>query len=55
MNSKFIGQMRYIFLNKGKHRQKRKQQRQEIPFMGPAQWLLLTSNHKWRDLYGRRT
>ena len=52
MNSKLIGRIRYLCLSKGKHRQKRKQQRPEIPFMGPAQWLLLTSNQKWRERYG---
>ena len=55
VNNKFIGSIRFWFLNKPKHRRKCKLVRPEIPYAGPEQWLLLISNHKWRERYGNRT
>ena len=43
----YVGKIRFLLINKGKHRKKRR----EIPdtmYVGPEQWLLLTSNQKWR-------
>lgn len=45
------GKIRFLILN----RAKRKKARPEVIYMGPEQWQLLNSNHKWRDGYGRRT
>lgn len=52
--NRLIGRLRYWLINKPKHR-KRKPEAPRAPYMGPEQWLLLSSNHKWRERYGNRT
>lgn len=56
MNNKLIGRIRYLFLNKPRHRRgKRKTRAPRVPYVGPEQWLLLISNQRWRERYGNRT
>ena len=47
-----ISKIRYRLLNK-RYRPKHSRRELDVPYIGPEQWLLLTSNQKWRERYER--